>query len=265
MSDARELYHIAEAVTDDAERLFMASIGAAPKHFKAGADFATQADHEIEAYLRTTLTTLTGIPVFGEEFGGDSGSPMWVVDPIDGTANYAAGNPMSAILISLLVDSTPVLGITSVPMARQRFGAFDGSPLFFNGQAQPPLEDRPIIAAHVGFSSISSPRESRFSSQLRQGWLAEISKTYLRPRITGSVGVDLAYTAAGIFDGAVSLSPFVWDNAAGVVLVRAAGGVVTDLAGNPWVPGAEGVVVGSPRAHEALMSTMEKFRFPHPE
>lgn len=260
MSDARELYHIVEAVADEAEAMFLRNIGADPARFKSAADFATEADHAIEQYLRATLTQMTGIPVFGEEFGGSTGSPMWVVDPIDGTANYAAGNPMSAILISLVVDNQPVIGLTSIPMTHQRFGAFEGSPLFINGQAQPKLEDRPTVAAHVGFSSISSPKESAFSTQLRQGWLAEIANTYLRTRITGSVGVDLAFTAGGIFAGAVSLSPFVWDNAAGVMLVRAAGGIATDLKGNQWAPGASGVVVGSPRAHEVLMGTMEKFR-----
>lgn len=263
MSDLRELYHIAEAVLVEAEEMFLQGLGAAPAKMKDRGDFATEMDLSIERYLRTTLGQMTGIPVVGEEFGGAQGSPVWVVDPIDGTANYAAGNPLSAILISLLVDDQPKVAITSVPALNKRFGAYESSPLFINGQAQPPLEDRPLIAAHVGFSSVTSPANSEFSSLLRQGLLAELAATYLRARITGSVGVDLAFTAAGIFEGAVSFSPYAWDNAAGVLLVQAAGGSVTDLSGNPWRPGAKGIIAGTPRAYATIKETMDRVRKEH--
>ena len=65
---------------------------------------------------------------------------------------------------------------------------------------------------------------------MRHGLLVELTRTYLRPRITGSVGIDLAYTAAGIFGGAVSFSPNIWDNAAGIFLCQAAGATVTEVA-----------------------------------
>lgn len=260
MSELRELYHIAEAVMDSAERQFIHGIGAAPALMKRPGDFATEMDLKIEREVRSALSAMTGLPVVGEEFGGGEDGPHWVVDPVDGTANYAAGNPMSSILLSLMVDGQPVLGLSSLPMTNQRFGAFEGSPLFINGQPQPPLAERPSVAAHVGFSSVSSPANSGISSLLRQGLLAELTRTYLRPRITGSVGVDLAYTAAGIFGGAVSFSPFVWDNAAGVLLVRAAGGVVTDLHGEPWTPKSTGCVVGTERAHETILKTLQALR-----
>lgn len=260
MSDVRELYHIAEAILDDAERIFIHGLGSDPALLKEKGDFATEYDIRIEQYLRKTLTQMTGIQVYGEECGGDQGTPMWVVDPIDGTANYAAGNPMCSILISLVVDFQPVLGLTSVPITRQRFGAFDGSPLYINGRPQLPLEDEPRAAAHLGFSSISSPVQSSFPTEVRQGLLGVLAETYLRPRITGSVGIDLAYSAAGIFDAALSLSPNIWDNAAGVMLVRAAGGKVTDLQGEEWTPDSQGVVAGSARSHALLLRAIDKFR-----
>lgn len=261
MTDVRDLYHIAEAILDDAERLFIQGIGSAPTAFKNGGDFATDMDLKIEQYLRTQLVMMTGIPVFGEEYGGKLGTPMWVVDPIDGTANYAAGNPMSSILISLIADGEPVIGLTSVPMVGQRFGAYADSPLLLNGQVQPQMSARDQRhVSHVGFTSIASPRESSFPTVVRQGLLGALAQTYLRPRITGSVGIDLAYAAAGIFDAALSLSPNLWDNAAGIMLVRAAGGVVTDLDGNQWTPTSEGVIVGSARSHEVLMATIDTMR-----
>ncbi|RNE49760.1 inositol monophosphatase [Corynebacterium alimapuense] len=257
--DARELLAIAEAVADDAEAMFLAGVGADPAALKNPGDFATEVDLAIEAYLRQALTQLTGIPVLGEESGGVlDHHAVWVVDPIDGTANYAAGNPMCSILIALLVEDQPVVALTSIPLFNRRLTAYTGSPVMVNGQPVPPLAEVDPLNAQIGFSSIASQVRSTFPSLLRQGLLAELSATYLRPRITGSVGIDLAFTAQGIFGGAVSFSPHVWDNAAGVMLMRAAGGVVTDTEGNEWTPASIGVVAGTPRAHEAIMSTMDR-------
>ena len=263
MTDARELYRIALTILTDIERMFIDGLGADPTHMKAAGQFATDVDLAIETYLRRRLIHETGIPVLGEEYGGDCGELTWVVDPIDGTANFAAGNPMSCILISLLANGIPVLAITSVPMIDQRFGAYTGSPLFHNGVPQPPLAERPEVAAHVGFSSISGSSESneaQFPDLMRHGFLVELTRTYLRPRITGSVGIDLAYTAAGIFGGAVSFSPNIWDNAAGIFLCQAAGATVTDLYGNPWDHTSRGAIVGTARAHETILTTLTTIR-----
>lgn len=256
MSDLRELYNMAEAVLDTAEAMFLDGLGADPAHMKSKGDFATVVDLEIERFFREALLTVTDIPVIGEEYGGEKGQSYWIVDPIDGTSNFAAGNPMSSILMSLIVDGEPVIGLTSVPVTRQRFGAFKGSPLFVNQKAQPPVKERPRVASHVGFSSVTVPG----SSKIRQGLLNELTKTNLRPRITGSVGVDLAYTAAGIFGGAISFSPYLWDNAAGVVLCRAAGATVTDLNGNDWTIESGGVVVGAPGSHKTIRETVETLK-----
>ncbi|WP_080794172.1 inositol monophosphatase family protein [Corynebacterium pacaense] len=260
--EARELLAVAEAVVDDAETLFLEGFGAAPSQMKSPSDFATDVDFAIESHIRSMLGVMTGIPVIGEESGGATSGTRWVIDPIDGTANFAARNPMCAILVSLVVDDTPVVGLTSMPLLGKRLTAFEGSPLLVNGQPQPPLREKSHLVAHVGFSSMATPRNAEFPSQLRRDLLSELTDSYLRPRITGSVGVDLAFTAQGIFGACVSFSPHIWDNSAGVMLVRAAGGVVTDTAGDQWKPGS-GVVAGTEKAHEILLSTIEKVRMEH--
>lgn len=83
--------------------------------------------------------------------------------------------------------------------------------------------------------------------------LNEIGRSYPRMRVTGSVGIDLAFTAAGIFGGTVTFSPNLWDNCAGILMVREAGGVATDFAGNPWRPGVSGLVAGEPEVHATLL------------
>ena len=85
---------------------------------KKGNDFATEVDLAIERQVVAALTDRTGIEVHGEEFGGaDVDSPLvWVLDPIDGTFNYAAGSPMAAILLGLVRDGEPVAGLSWVPL-----------------------------------------------------------------------------------------------------------------------------------------------------
>lgn len=253
---------IAEAVVDDAETMFSEGFGAAPSTMKTAGDFATEVDYAIESHMRMMLGHLTGIPVIGEEEGGVDSGTRWVIDPIDGTANYAASNPMSSILVSLVVDDQPILGITSMPMLGKRLTAYDGSPLMINGTPVEPLKDQSHLVAHVGFSSMATPKNTAFPMAMRRDLLSELAESYLRPRITGSIGVDLAFTAEGIFGTCVSFSPHIWDNAAGVMLVRAAGGIVTDTEGKDWQPG-KGVIAGTKKAHEVLMGTINKVREEH--
>src|SRR6478672_1766766 len=108
---------------------------------KLGNDFATEVDLAIERQVVQALESATGIGVHGEEFGGAPiDSPLvWVLDPIDGTFNYAAGSPMAAILLGLLRDGEPVAGLTWVPFTGERFTAVVGKPLRSNGVEQPLL------------------------------------------------------------------------------------------------------------------------------
>ena len=86
--------------------------------------------------------------------------------------------------------------------------------------------------------------------------LAELSRTSSRIRIHGSTGVDLAYTAAGILGGAVVFGHHAWDNAPGVALIRAAGGVVTDLDGNPWTITSSSVLAAAPGVHGEILDIL---------
>lgn len=254
--DLSAMLALAERVVDEAEAMFVAGLGADPAEFKGPGDFATEVDLEIESAVRDMLAD-TAIPVYGEEAGGAySSEAVWVVDPIDGTSNYAAGNPLCAILLSLLVKDQPVVAVTAIPLLGRRLTAVAGEGLLVNSRPAPRVPERNGLVTQVGFASVSTHSRSPFTSAERLQMLGILANGTLRPRITGSVGVDLALTAQGIFDGAISFSPYVWDNAAGVALVRAAGGVVTDIEGNDWTPASTGVVAGTPAVHAELMSTI---------
>lgn len=260
----QHLLALAQQAVDEAAVVFRSKVGAAPALMKDKGDFATEADLEIEALLRSRLTRETGLPVFGEEAGGDLNAEVcWVLDPIDGTSNYSCGNPQCAILVSLLVEGQPVVAITDMPLLGKRLTALDSQPVMLNGQPLPPVAhdgDRFSSAAQVGVASIGSDDRDRFPAQQRLAFVGALVDTALRPRMTGSVGIDLAYVSLGIFQAAVSFSPHVWDNAAGVLLARCAGAVVTDVDGNPWKLGAVGAIAGTRAAHAlALQAVQENF------
>lgn len=112
----------------------------------------------------------TGIEVHGEEFGGPAVDSrwVWVLDPIDGTINYAAGSPLAAILLGLLHDGVPVAGLTWMPFTDQRYTAVAGGPLIKNGVPQPPLADAELANVLVGVGTFSA--DSRASSRGDIDW-----------------------------------------------------------------------------------------------
>ena len=118
-ADLDALVAQATAILDAAAKPFIEGHRAESAVQKKGNDFATEVDLAIERQIVEALTTTTGIEVHGEEFGGaDVDSPLvWVLDPIDGTINYAAGSPMAAILLGLVRDGEPIAGLTWVPLA----------------------------------------------------------------------------------------------------------------------------------------------------
>jgi myo-inositol-1(or 4)-monophosphatase len=225
---------------------------------KKGNDFATEVDLAIERQVVEALTAKTGIGVHGEEFGGaDVDSPLvWVLDPIDGTFNYAAGSPLAAILLGLVRNGEPVAGLTWVPFTGERFTGIAGKPLRSNGVEQPPLQAAKLADSIVGLSTFNVDSRGRVPGRYRLAVVENLSRKCSRMRMHGATGVDLAYTAAGILGGAISFGAHVWDHAAGIALVRAAGGIVTDLDGSDWTTKSRSVLVAAPGVHGELLELL---------
>ena len=224
-ADLDALVSEAAVILDDAVKPFVFGHRADSAVKKKGNDFATEVDFAIERQVVDALVASTGIEVHGEEFGGaDVESPLvWVLDPIDGTINYAAGLPTAAILLALVRDGEPVAGLTWLPFTDQRFTAVVGKPLYANGVAQPRLEPTDVADSVVGTGTFDVDSRGRFPGRYRLAIVERLSRECSRMRMHGAIGIDLAYTAAGILGGAITFGGHVWDHAAGVALVRAAG------------------------------------------
>ncbi|OBI91217.1 inositol monophosphatase [Mycobacterium asiaticum DSM 44297] len=256
--DLEALVAEASAVLDDAVEPFLAGHRAESAVSKKGNDFATEVDLAIERQVVDALVKSTGIEVHGEEFGGaDFDSPwVWVLDPVDGTFNYAAGSPLAGILLGLLRDGEPVAGLTWLPFIGTRYTAVVGGPLMKDGEPQPALEPASLADALIGAGSFSADSRGRFPGRYRVAVLENLSRLSSRFRMHGSTGLDLAYVADGILGGAISFGSHVWDHAAGVALVRAAGGIVTDLAGEPWVPASKSALAAAPGVHAEILEIL---------
>jgi myo-inositol-1(or 4)-monophosphatase len=250
----------ASAILEAAAEPFIAGHRADSAVSKRGDDFATKVDLEIERQVVDALVAATGIPVHGEEFGGaELDSPwVWVLDPIDGTFNYAAGSPMAAMLLGLLHDGNPVAGLTWLPFTGERYVAVSGGPLMKNGVPQEPLAAADLVDSVIGVGTFNADSRGRFPGRYRLAVLAELSRVSSRLRMHGATGIDLAYVADGILGGSISFGDHAWDHAAGVALVRAAGGVVTNLAGEQWTPDSQSALAAAPGVHAQMLEILRK-------
>jgi myo-inositol-1(or 4)-monophosphatase len=248
----------ASAILDAAAKPFIAGHRADSAVSKRGDDFATNVDLAIERQVVDALVSATGIPVHGEEFGGaDLDSEwVWVLDPVDGTFNYAAGSPMAAILLGLLHDGEPVAGLTWLPFMNERYAAVVGGPVMKNGVPQPPLAHTDLTASIIGVGTFNADSRGRFPGRYRVAVLEELSRVSSRMRMHGATGIDLAYVADGVLGGSISFGDHVWDHAAGVALVRAAGGVVTSLTGEQWTPDSRSALAAAPGVHGPLLDML---------
>jgi myo-inositol-1(or 4)-monophosphatase len=258
--DVDALVAEAAAILDDAAAPFIAGHRADSAVSKRGDDFATKVDLAIERQVVDALVSATGIEVHGEEFGGaDVDSPwVWVLDPIDGTFNYAAGSPMAAILLGLLHDGDPVAGLTWLPFTGECYTAVSGGPLMKNGVPRPSLSRAELSDSIIGFGTFNADSRGRLPGRYRLAVLENLSRVSSRMRMHGAAGVDLAYVADGILGGAISFGDHVWDHAAGVALVRAAGGIVTNLAGEPWSPDSRSALAAAPGVHAQILEILRR-------
>ena len=264
MPDLQALVATATGILDEAAVPFVAGHRAESAVQKKGNDFATEVDLAIERQVVAALQAATGIGVHGEEFGGaDLGEDLvWVLDPIDGTFNYAAGSPMAAILLGLLRGGEPVAGLTWLPFTGERYTAVLDGPVHLNGIPQPRLAPADLSDSVLGIGTFNVDWHGRFPGRYRLAVFTELTRICGKMRMHGSTGIDMAFVGAGILGAAISFGHHIWDHAAGVALVRAAGGIVTDLSGDPWTVASRSALAAAPGAHEQILDILNRVGSP---
>jgi myo-inositol-1(or 4)-monophosphatase len=214
-------------------------------------DYVTDADRASEQAIVDVLARLApGIPILAEERGGALSGTRWAVDPLDGTTNFTRAMPVVAVSVALLDAGVPVVGVVIAPWLGLEFTVQRGHGARLNGSRLPMLGRREPASAVVatGFPFRVKHRMGEYLPVLR-GCLDRFEDV----RRAGSAALDLAWTAAGTFDGFFELGLGTWDVAAGAALVLEVGGRVSDWSGEQgWVE--SGDVLAAPAAvHEALL------------
>ncbi len=224
---------------------------------KAPGDWVSEADLASEAAVRQLLTDRTGIPVHGEEAGGERAGTEWLVDPLDGTANFVHGFDAVGVSIGLVHEGRPVVGVVHAPLLANRAGhpgrtywatagggAFrDGHEIHVAGRAP----EQAIVA--TGFPFRRKHRLPEFLAVFEPAL-----QQFEDIRRVGAASLDLCWVGEGVFDGFFELQLGPWDVAAAALVVREAGGIVTDWDADPDAWLASGSIVAAPPAvHTALL------------
>jgi myo-inositol-1(or 4)-monophosphatase len=219
---------------------------------KAPGDWVSDVDTSSEQAVRDSLERdWPSLPVFGEEGGGARGDVGWLVDPLDGTANFLHGFPAVGVSVALVEHGVPIVGVVRSPLLGVTYTAYRGGGAFSNGEQMTVSErdpERAICATGFPFRAKADRLDEYlpvFEAALRR---------FEDLRRAGSASLDLAWTAAGVFDGYFEQALGPWDVAAGALLVREAGGVVTDWSGDDraWL-GSGDIAAGSPAVHAMLL------------
>jgi myo-inositol-1(or 4)-monophosphatase len=249
-----------ERAVDDASRLLLEGRSKMDTVIAKGdRDFATALDLEAERLIRTRLERLSAdIPFLGEEWGGPapSSGPIWILDPIDGTVNFARGSPLCAISLALVEGGRPRLAIVDFPFLAERYVAAEGVGAYLNGA---PIEtiERPLADAVIGFTDFSVGHDAPTENSVHLRLMAALAVTALRVRVHGSEALELAWLAAGRLDAAIMLSNLPWDVSGGVLLVREAGGVVYDLDGAEHGLTSAATIASTPALKRPLLEVLQ--------
>ena len=223
---------------------------------KGAGDYVTATDHRSEAAILEVLAReAPGIAVLAEEGGGVRADSMWAVDPLDGTTNFTRGFPVVAVSVGLIDGGVPVVGVVIAPFLNLEFAVARGAGATLNGDSLPPLHDvdpsRAVVATAYPF------RKRELLSRYRPV-VDGAAQRFEDLRRAGAAALDLAWTAAGTFDGYFELTLKPWDVAAGAALVLEVGGRVTDWSGgDSWLETGD-VFAASPAVHKVLLDLAEK-------
>ncbi|MEI7825083.1 MAG: inositol monophosphatase family protein [Chlorobiaceae bacterium] len=221
-----------------------------PKDFK---DFVTDVDKACEAAISSIITESfpedSMLCEEGTVIKGSSGR-TWIVDPLDGTLNFIHSFPVFSISIALKKHDDLLAGVVYQPVLKELFTAERGRGAYLNGK-QIAISNRTEKESFLMGTGLPFKEYHYLESYINM--LKEVIHDSAGIRRAGSAALDLAYTACGRFDGFWEYKLFPWDFAAGVLLVREAGGTVTDFSGDSDVFQRQSIIAGNNITHPLLL------------
>jgi myo-inositol-1(or 4)-monophosphatase len=250
------LIQVTRLVRDVGDRIARVSNRKKRITYKSAVDLVTQFDRQSQDWIvKHLINKFPGYGVLSEEkFHRNSGSRIkWIIDPLDGTTNFAHDLPIWSISIALEIERQIVLGAVYDPNRRELFTALTGRGAFLNR--------RPIRVSRVrelGHSLLVTgfPYDVRRSRRNNISHFRNFCRRAQAVRRLGSAALDLCYTACGRFDGYWELKLSPWDQAAGTLIVKEAGGQVTDFHGCRFCVYGDEVLATNGLIHRPMMKVL---------
>jgi myo-inositol-1(or 4)-monophosphatase len=252
-ADAERALAASMEIAREAGALLIARMGPGLEVERKGAiDLVTAADRASEAHIVARLRALfPGDAILAEEGGGGGAASRrrWLVDPLDGTTNYAHGYPFFSVSIALEVEGRVACGVVHDPVRGETFAARRGGGASCNGA---PLRVSTTTAIDAALLVTGFPYSIRDQPEPTVGLLRAFLLAAQGIRRDGSAALDLCYLAAGRFDGYWELDLKPWDVAAGSLIVEEAGGRVTKLDGTPFTLDGRSILATNHLLHERM-------------
>ncbi len=225
---------------------------------KSSFEVVTAMDRASEALIVTALATqFPDHAIVSEEGAGVEceSAYRWVIDPLDGTNNYAHGFPFFSVSIALVYNDQLHLGVVYDPLRGELFTAQAGQGAWCNGRRLQVATTATLAGALV---STGFPYDYGQTAQNNRDQFDRIQACCQGVRRAGSAALDLAYVAAGRLDAHWELRLKPWDSAAGGLLVQEAGGQLSDWHGATWNPWSDDLIASNGRIHQELQALLER-------
>jgi len=227
--------------------------------FKSEVDVVTEMDHRSEDYLLGEIRSrYPEHSILSEESGasGGKGENCWLVDPLDGTVNYAHRVPVYSVSIAYQCKGVLQMGVVYDPSFDECFSAEKGKGAWLNGE---PIRVSGVSELIKSLLVTGFPYDRNGSDfNLNMTYFSELTRNSQGVRRLGSAALDVCYVACGRFDGYWELSIHPWDIAAGALIVQEAGGIVTDPLGKPdYLVPPYALVAANPAIHLQLLEKLQ--------
>lgn len=259
MTEFADLLPIAREAVATARRI-ISSRAPAFLTAKGDRDMVTDVDLAVEDAVRDFLARETShIGVLGEERGrsGATGeAPWWVLDPVDCTANFARGIPLSAVSLGLVTGRRSVLAAIDLPFLDLTYTAVEGHGAYAGDERIRSSAVGELSEAVISFGDFAVGAGAEPKNRLRMALLSHFGARAQRIRMLGTAAIDLAWVAHGKLDAAIILANLPWDTMAGTVLVREAGGAVLDLDDTEHTVDSAATIVVCPGLRTEIMATL---------
>ncbi len=228
--------------------------------FKGDVNLVTEVDRASEEMIVMALRAkYPDHDVLAEEsdYGNFGSSYKWIIDPLDGTTNYAHGFPWFGVSIALEVDGEVRLGVVCHPMMNELFTAVKGEGAFLNGK---PIRVSRRAPLKNSLLATGFPYDRTWDNENNFANFENFQMAARAVRRAGAAALDLAYVAAGRLDGYWEIKLKPWDVAAGTLLVEEAGGKVTDHAGGPYSIYNHRILASNSLIHDEMVGVLSGVR-----